>query len=464
MRFFKKSLLASSLLLLTSQASANIQEREWLAGDHHVHTHWSVGWDHNVNPPAPIKAGDAIYSYQKNARTGQTHGLSWIVNTDHGGPNHSNVNYDKAYPELVASREAYHGLIQFYGIELDTPAGEHSTVIIPVKDSEHDDLHEFQRKYSTREVLDAQAKNARDTVEHMSAAVRHLDELEHKPLVFINHPARTAKGLGQWGDVTPEKIKTWHRAAPKVLVGMEGAPGHQADFERRGSYNNYPTMGGFDQMTAVVGGLWDHLLGAGNKFWISANSDAHSNVREGGNDFFPGEYSKTYVHAQKHADDILDGLRHGRVFVTTGDLINSLDVQLSSSGQHKVSASMGETLVKADSSTLQLTLAIKQSDLANANGDLPRLERIDVIMGAVNPEIEKFGDNNPTTEVIKRIDKKDFKWRSDTLELTLTLPKKFEHSYVRLRGTNTQEIEPLVDKTNESPWQDLWFYSNPIFW
>lgn len=35
-------------------------------------------------------------------------------------------------------------------------------------------------------------------------------------------------------------------------------------------------------------------------------------------------------------------------------------------------------------------------------------------------------------------------------------------TYVRVRGTNTDEMEPLPD-ADEDPWTDLWFYSNPVF-
>ncbi|WP_202610456.1 hypothetical protein [Herbidospora solisilvae] len=34
--------------------------------------------------------------------------------------------------------------------------------------------------------------------------------------------------------------------------------------------------------------------------------------------------------------------------------------------------------------------------------------------------------------------------------------------YARVRGTGTDEAEPLADG-KESPWEDLWFYSNPVF-
>ena len=32
----------------------------------------------------------------------------------------------------------------------------------------------------------------------------------------------------------------------------------------------------------------------------------------------------------------------------------------------------------------------------------------------------------------------------------------------RVRGTSTDEMEPAADGL-ESPWEGLWFYSNPVF-
>jgi hypothetical protein len=40
------------------------------------------------------------------------------------------------------------------------------------------------------------------------------------------------------------------------------------------------TFGGFDQMTATVGGLWDALLGEGRPFWVVATSDSRTNYTE----------------------------------------------------------------------------------------------------------------------------------------------------------------------------------------
>src|SRR6478735_4533716 len=119
----------------------NKKEASWLAGDHHVHSEWSVGWDNSTNPPTPIRGGDAIYPIVKNAEKAKEYGLDWVMTTDHGGPNHSKVNLEQAYPELLKSRAAVPEVLQFYGMEFDTPAADHSSLIIPKSDNESTTLY-----------------------------------------------------------------------------------------------------------------------------------------------------------------------------------------------------------------------------------------------------------------------------------------------------------------------------------
>src|SRR5262249_8046070 len=157
--------------------------------------------------------------------------------------------------------------------------------------------------------------------------------------------ARSATGIGQYGLDEPREFRNNNDLAPAIYRGMEGAPGHQAG-SNRGSYENDDarTLGGFDQMTAIVGGLWDSLLGEGRRFWIVATSDSHVNFADPvkpGNDFWPGQYQKTFVFATHNYEDILDGLRGGRIFAVSGGLVDELEV-IAQSGTSR--AGMGETL------------------------------------------------------------------------------------------------------------------------
>eukprot|EP01035_Chromulina_nebulosa_P013187 gene13188-17534_t len=66
-----------------------------------------------------------------------------MVATDHGGPNHSKVSHDHSYPELLESRKAVPDLVQFFGMELNTPGADHSSIIIPAGPDEADRLAAF---------------------------------------------------------------------------------------------------------------------------------------------------------------------------------------------------------------------------------------------------------------------------------------------------------------------------------
>ena len=72
-------------------------------------------------------------------------------------------------------------------------------------------------------------------------------------------------------------------------------------------------------------------------------------------------------------------------------------------------------------------------------------------------------DTNPTTRVVKRFTERDWTKKGEFLTMTYTLEDVHHSSYVRVRGTNTDALEPEIDPQGEDPWSDLWFYSNPIF-
>ena len=456
----------------TTRASndAADQTRRWLAGDHHIHSRFSVGWNDSTTPPTPILAGDARYPIPVNAEMARKHGLAWMVSTDHGGPNHSKVNLDLAYPELQRSRTAVPDLIQFYGMEFDTPGADHSSLIIPHSDHEHTDLFDIERQFSKRDVFPHDS--ARDTEPRMLDALRYMAGITLPPVVIANHPSRSASGLGLYGLDRPSELRDWNDAAPRVAIGMEGAPGHQANALHRdgsldtagarGGYGNFPTMGGFDQMTARLGGFWDSMLGEGRRWWVTSTSDSHLNWRDGGSDFWPGEYSKTFVFADRRHADILDGLRNGRVFVTTGDLISELTVMAVTSGAPV--AGIGGTLRVRSGRDVRVRVRLRQPSAPNQRGERPQVARVDLIVGQVTgPVANRALDTNPTTRVVKRFSAAEWKRDGEYLTMEHTLDDLHHASYLRVRGTNTAELEPALDPRGENPWADLWFYSNPIF-
>src|SRR5687767_12311507 len=189
-------------------AANSTQERSWLAGDHHIHSRYSVAWNDSTNPPTPIVAGDGRYSIPTNAGMARKHGLSWMVSTDHGGPNHSKLNLEQAYPELVESRSKVSDLIQFYGMEFDTPGADHSSLIIPHSHHEHTTLHDLESRFSSRDAFPRDSM--RNTEPKMLEALGYMKKIETPPVLIANHPSRSAKGLGAYGSDKPSELRDWN--------------------------------------------------------------------------------------------------------------------------------------------------------------------------------------------------------------------------------------------------------------
>ena len=447
--------------------------RLWLPGDHHIHSEFSA--DYEANPaspqtaPIPLLGKDGRYAIVKNAQMARQFGLRWMVSTDHGGPNHSKLNYEQAWPEVNKARAAVPEMLIFYGMEFDTPAGDHSSLIIPFTGDEREQLRAIESSFSKREPWPR--NEAWDTEGRMIDALKLMRDQKAPPVLIANHPSRSATAPAAWGQYTPAEFRNWNDTAPRVAIGMEGAPGHQAGAIKpdgspdptgnRGGYGRAPTLGGFDQMTSVLGGFWDSMLAEGRGWFITATSDSHSNWRDGGNDFWPGEYSKTYVQARPDHADIMDGLRSGRIFVTTGDLVSEVDV-IASSG--RASAGIGGTLNVRKGAVVELTIRLRDPAAANAAGRTPGVARVDIITGPVTgPAANRSIASAPGTAVARRFTASDWRREGEIITLTWRLPAITGPLYLRVRGTGTDELEPVADPKGEDPWSDLWFYANPIF-
>jgi hypothetical protein len=481
---------------------------EWLAGDHHIHTQYSP---------------DGLYQVMQQVEHATTYGLDWMVITDHGGADHEKFSVDLIHPDIVASRAAYKDLLIFQGFEWNIPAAEHGTVFVAPGPNEKDVLKVFEGSFDGAvrdwvEASNANEQHALDAVAWLQQAIK--TRLIDDALFLANHPAR--KGLD-----SPHEVRNWRDTAPQVAVGMEGAPGHQAEGvvapvgagDGRGSYDkrptadsfagypieSYRTFGGFDWMTSTVGGFWDSLLAEGKGWWITANSDSHKNWRDtwghtgrfsGGHwpdptdafaaivssgAFAPGQYSRTVVGAQNRGyRAVMEGIRRGRIWVVHGGLIRDLAVTAHGDGYR---TTLGGTLPVRRGKDVDLRIEIDLNSGLNYNGDAPKLERVDLIAGPVTGptfvpaggitpglDANRDGIEAPGTRVVRQF---DVSKPSGRVILTHTFRDVDGPFYVRVRGTDARRVGPAVsnDPTpprmdvlgNANPWADLWFYSNPIF-
>jgi hypothetical protein len=476
----------------------------WLAGDHHIHTQFSP---------------DAKYRVIDHVRHANAYGLDWMVITDHGSAQHVKIGVEKVNPDIVAARAEVRDTLVFQGLEWNIPAAEHGTVFVHPGRGEVAVLKDFESSFDGV-VNNATAGNATNEalaiagVNFLADAVRRSRVQD--ALFLANHPAR--KGID-----SPHEIRAWRDANPRIAVGMEGAPGHQAAGlpaphgagSGRGFYDNIPsadsfpgyplesyrTFGGFDWMTATVGGLWDSLLAEGKPWWITANSDSHSvyadtsvrgpnsdftnngfyndpvyggdlNLADG--DFWPGYYSRTHVGAAGFGyGAVMDGIRAGRVWVDHGGLISALDVQLRArNGRDAVT--LGGTLHVRRAAPVDLVITINLAGGPNWAQFEPALARVDVIQGAVTgPAADRDGFTTPRTRVVKSFEVNKSR---GIAQLTYPLGSVDGPCYVRLRGTDGKRSAvgllgaaidpagPAMDVVgNADPWQDLWFYTNPMW-
>ncbi len=442
----------------------------WLAGDHHIHTQHS---------------SDGQYRVADQVQHGSAFGLDWMVITDHGSLTHARLGVEKVNPDIVTARNVFKDqTLVFQGLEWNIPAAEHGTVFVHPGKNEVAVLKEFENGFDgTVNGWGAwTSDNERHALEGLDFLAASVTSKRVKDAAFFaNHPAR--KGLD-----SPHEIRGWRARQPRIALGMEGAPGHQAAGIKaplgagsgRGYYDNAPsadsfaayplesyiTYGGFDWMTSTVGGLWDSLLAEGKPWWITANSDSHTiylddSVRGGAGtqaefdingryldpvhgtagpkttngDFWPGYYSRTHVGAEDFTyAAVMDGLRAGRVYVDHGGLTRSVDVTVRPRGSAAPGSPLGSVRSVKKGERLELQVTVGAATLPNWAQFVPRLARIDVIRGGVTggaSDTDTF--SAPATKVVYQ---RDVSRAGDRIAFTYDLGAASEPFYVRVRGTD----------------------------
>lgn len=411
---------------------------------------------------------------------------------------------DYSFPRVMAfNRQNYATTIAVQGLEWNPPGHEHCSSGIITGQFEAfnnaDAMAEFEYKFDNndRDVAGGAAQGWTK-----SALSGHEKSLEAARWMQKNH--RFTSWLVP---AHPERQNLWkvqdyrdmNDAAPDVFVAFESVPGHQASTDRGGygnssSYDRTWTLGGVGVQTAQIGNVWDAMLSEGRRFWIVANSDFHRHVTQNSGDFYPGEYQKTFISMkERSAQGFVDGLRAGNIYTVHGDLIDRLEFSVGS-------ATMGETL-RAGGNSVKVRILVGDPEGTNPYNHYstltdPALDHIDLIAGKMRARVGKGtaeyenGTYNDV-RVIARFDAnggiedagglKSTKWIDlggglKLVEYTVELDG---DTYFRLRGTNhglnaSGETDangnPLADTPTgnvnagaSAAFNDLWFYSNPVF-
>jgi PHP domain-containing protein len=477
----------------------------WLAGDHHIHTKYSP---------------DGLYRVVDHVRRAMSFGLQWMVITDHGSVPHVRIGLETVNRDIRAARAEFPNMLLFQGMEWTIPAADHGTVFVHPGDGEAAVLKEFATAFdcATNGATASTPANEVLAIAGLNFLAGAVAGGRVADALFIaNHPA--GKGLD-----SPHELRAWRDAEPHISVGMEAAPGHQAKGIRRpsgpgrhrGSYDkspgfdsfpgypleSYRTYGGFDWMTATVGGVWDSMLAEGRPWWITVNSDVHNvhgdvasydrgpdsdferdgfhsdppsaSPNMGHGDFWPGQYSRTHVGARDVSyAAVMEGIRRGRVWADHGRLVDGLDVRLRVKGTG-TGVTLGGTLRVARGQGVELVVSIGLATKPNGSRVVPVLARVDVIAGDVTgPVADRDAFTAPYTRVVRSYDTTT---ATGGVTLTYDIGAIDRPMYFRIRGTDGNRTAPGllgadIDPAGPArdvpgdadPWQDLWFYTNPIW-
>ncbi|WP_030662710.1 PHP domain-containing protein [Streptomyces cellulosae] len=485
----------------------------YLVGDHHVHS---------------VYSHDAKYTFSQLATAAAKYGLDWMVFNEHSNFGHASYGAALEHQEILKARAENPRQLIFQGLEWYIPAAEHCTIFAAPGPHEVDVLTQFELAYDGKLLgyTDGAADNP-NTARNEAHAVKAIKWLADQRrsgyvddvLVLANHPMRL-------GIDSPHEMRNWRDAAPEIMIGMEGAPGAQGGGipgwegpdSQRGEYTNKPSVnswpgypenayvlyGGFDWMTATVGGMWDAMLAEGKLFTITTNSDVHRVVfdtwkngdwlpgqnfdntghipdpvntdsPQPGGDFWPGQFSRTHVGVTRYGyRAVMAGLRAGRVWLDHGHLLDGLDVRLTRDCDHGQGVTLGGRLRVRKGEKLTLNVTVTTASRPNTQGILPQLAHVDVIRGAVRgPVADREDWRAPDTKVVQTT---DVSGREGTYTLRIPLTAGDESFYVRLRGSDgkrngTGYLGASVDPHGPiphvpgdgDPWADTWFYANPIF-
>ncbi len=510
-------ILATAMVLTANAAVAGKKhlrcpKAEYLAGDFHQHTLYTDGSD----PFTEVMASNYV------------HDLDWWANSEHGGRRNrdgdgnswldtefypenpilgdnleSGYMYrwqslrDYVYPDILEARDHYPDATIISGFEWNVPGHEHCSTSFYSYDGSADHISEFEFRFD-RSDPDTSRVGEPSLVDGWGPLSKNNDGKEDAIMAVTWAQDGYEQGLfDAW--IVPAHIeraksygitdfRNWHNAGPDVMLGYEGAPGHQASGDRGFSRDAFGggTYGGSGYFSAEVGGLWDALLGEGRIFTNFASSDYHNHWSNGGSDFHPGEYQKNYTYINRGQRDriqaVFDGLRSGNSYHVEGDLIDELTFTATSRFK---SATMGETLEvrRGDWVTIKVKardpwgpnncpLDIMNPSLAQVGIaqplHLPVLDHIDIISGQVaglvdpTDEAAYNDDTNPTARVISTVYKHA---RQNTLVAVYRF-RATADSYFRARGTNLPADTPFETDCEGNPLADAEasdnIYSGPV--
>lgn len=344
----------------------------WVKADTHMHTTFSDG-SHRVEDVV-LKA--------------KTFGCQVVAITDHA--DHDRQAATPAYHEAIeVARRLHPNMVILAGLEWNVPpygGKEHATVLFPSEMDERSILARFKARFDDYERKEHKPELA-------EAALRWLEKNaskgDVKPVVIYNHPSR--KDNNSMENVAD--LLQW-RKVNDLVIGFSGSPGHQGS-KTLGSYRyKVKTIDRWDPM-AEVGDGWDTLLQKGVDLWgARADSDFHNANPKNLNDYWPGQFSETWLYVpEKSARGVLRAFRAGSFFAAHGHIVRQVAFTVEAEGLPRP-AYPGEVVELGVGTplTVKLRCVVPKMDWEGKPNHLDKIELI-----AITPDAMKIVASRPLT-------------------------------------------------------------------
>jgi len=190
--------------------------------------------------------------------------------------------------------------------------------------------------------------------------------------VILNHPSRKPTSTS-----APKLLFERWRAVSPLVIGIEGAPGHQ-HANPLGAYSaSAMPVDRWDPMVAEVGGTWDTWLRRGLDVWAAlADSDFHGEP----DDFLPCRFAATWIYApDRTVDGVLRALKAGSFFAEHGHIVTRATLEARAGGAPRA-VTPGELLQVAAGTvaTVTLRLDVPERDYLGRENHIDRVELVGV--------------------------------------------------------------------------------------
>lgn len=329
----------------------------WLKADTHVHTKFS----------------DGAHSVAEVVRQAEGFGCDVLAITDHADRNLKAATREYV-EEIRVERTLHPNMVLLAGLEWNLPpwgGDEHATVLI------HPDLDEWSVLARFKELFDDLGRDAH-RAELADEGLRWLEQRavhsSARPVVIYEHPSRARE---RSSDIVPV-LAHW-REVNDLVIGFSGAPGHQRA-KTIGSFRGMEqTLDRWDPAAARVGDAWDTLLGRGLDVWAAdAPSDFHNAQPQDLHDFWPGEFSETWLYVpEKSAAGVLQAFRAGTFFAAHGHIVREVELSVTLPGLPRP-AGVGEVVQVPAGSRVMVQLRCRVP-LADWEGNPNQIDAIELI-------------------------------------------------------------------------------------